>query len=535
MAAKNAELRASIGTTFDGTDQLVYVRSHWNILDGIPSTFTPTAHSHDGSVRYVVGNTTGTAGYWTGTIADITAMYDGLVVAYKIGIAGAGSTYLNINGYGNILVRRDTGNLTTHLPVGTVVILTYDGTYWVWADYDSDDVYSLRNSYYDLVGADPMYQYKIMFEGSDGALYPLTLDNGTGLTKVVSTRNLKIGGMIKAYVTSATVAANTLTRYYMAESVSLDALYTLNSSSGFVAGKPLYLVGILQSDGSFKLDNTTVTSFYTQTLPTTDNGKIYIHIGVMHDTTRYLKLHASHPIYQFKDDKLRLYVPEHNHGNITNDGKIGSSNDLVVVTGADGALTVQSRSGIDSRSTFPPALSVGYGDTVNPYASKTAKYILAAPNAANGVPSFRLLVASDLPAHAANASTYGYGDTTNAGHIRVGAGIDVVTGTISRSKLGSLVTIAADTTLALATHANKTINVTYIATITVPPNSSVAFPIGTEIDFIRTTASDVTFAAGAGVTIRSEGSKLKINAQYQAVTLKKINTDEWVLIGALKS
>lgn len=47
----------------------------------------------------------------------------------------------------------------------------------------------------------------------------------------------------------------------------------------------------------------------------------------------------------------------HTHGSITSDGKIGSTSDLVVVTGAAGALTTQSRSGIDSRTTFPVALA----------------------------------------------------------------------------------------------------------------------------------------------------------------------------------
>jgi hypothetical protein len=45
----------------------------------------------------------------------------------------------------------------------------------------------------------------------------------------------------------------------------------------------------------------------------------------------------------------------HTHGNITNAGAIGSTSDLVVVTGASGVLTTSSRSGIDSRSSFPPA------------------------------------------------------------------------------------------------------------------------------------------------------------------------------------
>lgn len=69
-------------------------------------------------------------------------------------------------------------------------------------------------------------------------------------------------------------------------------------------------------------------------------------------------------------------------------------------------------------------------------------------------------------------------------------------------------------------------------TITVPPNSSVAFAIGTQIDFFQDGAGQVTFAEGSGVTInRSYG--LKIAVQYQAATLVKVDTNEWDLIGAL--
>lgn len=48
-------------------------------------------------------------------------------------------------------------------------------------------------------------------------------------------------------------------------------------------------------------------------------------------------------------------------------------------------------------STGTIGLAEGYGDSVNPYASKTAKYVLAAPNTINGVPTFRKLVATDIP------------------------------------------------------------------------------------------------------------------------------------------
>ena len=46
-----------------------------------------------------------------------------------------------------------------------------------------------------------------------------------------------------------------------------------------------------------------------------------------------------------------------------------------------------------------PAISLdaGYGDSLNPYASKTAKFFLAAPTAAAGVPVFRAIAAADIP------------------------------------------------------------------------------------------------------------------------------------------
>ena len=68
-------------------------------------------------------------------------------------------------------------------------------------------------------------------------------------------------------------------------------------------------------------------------------------------------------------------------------------------------------------------------------------------------------------------------------------------------------------------------------TTTIPPNSSVAFPIGTQVNLLQLGAGQVTVAAGAGVTIRSQGSKLKLSGQYATATCVKIATDEWVLLG----
>jgi hypothetical protein len=66
--------------------------------------------------------------------------------------------------------------------------------------------------------------------------------------------------------------------------------------------------------------------------------------------------------------------------------------------------------------------------------------------------------------------------------------------------------------------------------LTVPTNASVAFVIGDQVNIVQLGAGQVT-VSGAGVTLRSQGSKLKLNGQYSAATLIKIGTDEWVLVG----
>jgi hypothetical protein len=70
-------------------------------------------------------------------------------------------------------------------------------------------------------------------------------------------------------------------------------------------------------------------------------------------------------------------------------------------------------------------------------------------------------------------------------------------------------------------------------TITIPPNSSVAFAIGSVITFIQTGSGQTTLQAGSGVTINSEGGKLKIKAQYAFAGVIKVDTDSWVAFGNL--
>lgn len=72
-----------------------------------------------------------------------------------------------------------------------------------------------------------------------------------------------------------------------------------------------------------------------------------------------------------------------------------TSNDAYTGT----VTSVTGTSPISSTGGTTPAISLAasYGDTQNPYASKTANYVLAAPNGSAGVPTFRAIVAADIP------------------------------------------------------------------------------------------------------------------------------------------
>lgn len=78
-------------------------------------------------------------------------------------------------------------------------------------------------------------------------------------------------------------------------------------------------------------------------------------------------------------------------------------------------------------------------------------------------------------------------------------------------------------------------NVGSVNNLTVPPNSAVAFPIGTIIEIVQLGAGQTTIVADSGVTIRSPSGKLKLTGQYSSASLRKRATNEWMLIGDISA
>ena len=136
---------------------------------------------------------------------------------------------------------------------------------------------------------------------------------------------------------------------------------------------------------------------------------------------------------------------------------------------------------------------------------------------------------------AANAVLVGTGTSTTAWTTS-----PTVTGTLTAGvAVGQAVDLdrkTADYTLVL-TDAGKVIEINSGSSenVTIPPNSGVAFPLGTQIVVVRLGAGAVVITEGSGVTTRSDGDKNKIKSQYSSCVLIKHETNEWYILGNLDS
>ena len=194
--------------------------------DGLGNYISSTYAKKEYGVYYVEGNTTGTKGTWTGSNSDITAYYDGLTVNYKIGIAGASTTTLNINGLGaKTCYLRGTTKITTHYAVGTMVLLSYNATTDAFysADYDANS-----------------YAYVRQYTTTTNASYPLLLAYETTAPSNYNTKYTRLASNITANPSTGTVTATTFSGDLSGNATTATKLGTSTVGS---TTKPIYLSG----------------------------------------------------------------------------------------------------------------------------------------------------------------------------------------------------------------------------------------------------------------------------------------------------
>jgi Major tropism determinant N-terminal domain len=119
------------------------------------------------------------------------------------------------------------------------------------------------------------------------------------------------------------------------------------------------------------------------------------------------------------------------------------------------------------------------------------------------------------------------------------SGVVFSDGTQTKEGVASRTPIIAKTdsyTLSALTERDSLIEVNKAsaATITIPTNATVAYPVGTSIDILQTGAGQVTIAGASGVTVNGTPG-LKLRTQWSSATLFKRATDTWVVMGDLSA
>lgn len=117
---------------------------------------------------------------------------------------------------------------------------------------------------------------------------------------------------------------------------------------------------------------------------------------------------------------------------------------------------------------------------------------------------------------------------------------DVFTAANANILAQSIVAINAQTGTAyttVLTDVGKLLTITNAAAqnVTIPPNSSVAYGVGDQINIMALSTATTTIVAGAGVTLNSNGAKLVLNGQYAVATCLKTDTNTWVVVGNVKA
>lgn len=129
-------------------------------------------------------------------------------------------------------------------------------------------------------------------------------------------------------------------------------------------------------------------------------------------------------------------------------------------------------------------------------------------------------------------ATYPLSEAYADGQVLTAANVNSITEGVNDIAFGIFNAQIGTTYTLVLTDVAKVVSLTNAAaiTLTIPTNASVAFPIGTQIVLYQGGAGQVT-VSGAGVTIRAQGTKTKMNGQYSVAGLLKVNTDEWVFYG----
>lgn len=299
--------------------------------------------------EYIVGTQTSSTSAWTGKATKITSLAAGQVIYYKLPYAST-STYVTLNltlADGSTTGAKEVWfwngvRLNTHYGVNSVIGLVYNGSQWWVINPSSNNTNtSLTSSDYFTSGEALTNQNLIACKKADNKYYKINTLKNTVIN--ISRPLLLSNGNVNANTNSGTSII--FHPWVVATNLNGGTSLTLSST----VYQPVYLEGTAYSNGEFTVSNTPITQTLT-------SGRFYIMIGVAHNTTGLGVDLTRQTVYYYNGTNLiesvswngvvnkpTTFTPSsHTHGNLTNDGKIGSTANLPVITGTNGVLQASS-------------------------------------------------------------------------------------------------------------------------------------------------------------------------------------------------
>ena len=232
------------------------------------------------------------------TVSGITSLYDGIILCIKnTKVKSAANCTINLNGLGakRIWLSQSNDYCTTHWGLNTTYLFIYDATNERWELQQGRDTDSNDGQYYDRftnqrikTGSNKIFPYTIICQLPDGRWESIVTSSSTGTSKTRNTHGFLFGQIALMYA-NATYTENSEvgnSNFWIRYGAVIDHRYSFNTANNATYGtthiKPIYLVGSINSDGLYYLD----TTWWTQTLPSSADGKIYTYIGDAFDYYR---------------------------------------------------------------------------------------------------------------------------------------------------------------------------------------------------------------------------------------------------------
>lgn len=235
-------------------------------------------------VEYIVGTQTATTASWTGVTTD-SALVAGKTIAYKLPQTSAANATLNLTlstgaTTGAKAVYYNTTRVGTQYPANSIIHMTYDGSYWRITNYNSDTQNRIRLQ--NVITAAEAITAGHIICGTSSGYRDIEANISFDLTYPL------------LYAATAKAKGGTSDNNFL----SINAINA--SSNGTITSgatkKTLYLKGTVNNN-TFTIS---ASPFMTTVVPTTEDGFIYIPLGIMYSASNIYFI-SSDKLYAYKD------------------------------------------------------------------------------------------------------------------------------------------------------------------------------------------------------------------------------------------